>query len=87
MRAGLAPRRERCSLARGQPERKGLFEYSVLGGARALRILLTGASGFIGSAVSRRLTGAGHVVVGVPRRPRPAEASQEWLALDFMLQT
>lgn len=37
-----------------------------------MRILLTGASGFIGSAVLARLQGEGHDVVPVYRRPRTA---------------
>lgn len=44
-----------------------------------LRILLTGASGYIGSAIGRDLEAAGHTVVGVSRRApearaRPADA-------------
>jgi uncharacterized protein (TIGR01777 family) len=34
-----------------------------------MKILLTGATGFVGSALSRRLTTAGHVVLPVSRRP------------------
>ncbi len=54
---------------------------------RPLRILLTGATGFIGSAIGRRLVAAGHTVVGVARRPPPATPSHSWLALDFMTHT
>ncbi|MBS0450215.1 MAG: NAD-dependent epimerase/dehydratase family protein [Proteobacteria bacterium] len=44
-----------------------------------MRVLLTGASGFIGAAVSKALTRAGHQVVALGRRSAPA--------LDFTLAT
>jgi uncharacterized protein (TIGR01777 family) len=34
-----------------------------------MKVLLTGATGFVGSALSRRLESAGHVVLPVSRRP------------------
>ncbi len=38
-----------------------------------MRILLTGANGFIGSAIAAALEGAGHAVVRAVRRPRAAD--------------
>ena len=44
-----------------------------------MRILLTGASGLIGSAGARRLRDAGHEVVALVRRPpRPGAAEAQW---------
>ena len=34
-----------------------------------MKVLLTGATGFVGSALTRRLESAGHVVLPVSRRP------------------
>jgi len=43
------------------------------------RILVTGASGYLGYAIARRLIGAGASVVGLTRRSRPVDAAGlEW---------
>jgi UDP-glucose 4-epimerase len=51
-----------------------------------VRIVITGASGNIGTALLRRLAGNGHELVGMCRRPPPAVApydGAEWLAVDL----
>ena len=54
-----------------------------------MRILVTGANGFIGAEVCRRAVEAGHEVVGLARRGRPAGAAGwmervEWAAGDVL---
>ncbi len=51
-----------------------------------MRILLTGATGFIGSHLRRELTAAGHDSVCVTRSARPADrpdARCEWIQIDL----
>jgi uncharacterized protein YbjT (DUF2867 family) len=54
-----------------------------------MRVLLTGATGFIGSAVRARLLAEGHEVVAVTRRPFPAlkpggyASGSRWVAIDM----
>jgi uncharacterized protein YbjT (DUF2867 family) len=52
---------------------------------KAVRVLLTGATGFIGSAVRARLLAQGHEVIAVARRagPRMAQPGLRWVALDM----
>jgi uncharacterized protein YbjT (DUF2867 family) len=54
-----------------------------------LRVLLTGATGFIGSAVLARLASRGNEVVAVarPRRSHAQAAAARWVALDFAQAT
>ena len=51
-----------------------------------MRIVVTGASGNLGTALLRRLTGTGHELVGVSRR-RPEDAAPydaaEWVSIDL----
>ena len=49
----------------------------------SLRILVTGSSGFIGSAVSSALAAAGHHVRAASRKPNrlPAQDLVEWMEL------
>jgi UDP-glucose 4-epimerase len=51
-----------------------------------VRIVITGASGNVGTALLRRLSGAGHGVVGICRRPPRGGAPYDtarWVALDL----
>ena len=51
-----------------------------------MRIVVTGASGNLGSALLRRLSGTEHDVVGVSRREPPAAApfdTAEWVSVDL----
>lgn len=47
-----------------------------------MRILLTGANGFVGSHLRRRLSEAGHRVVAASRKPPSATDVGEWVVLD-----
>jgi uncharacterized protein YbjT (DUF2867 family) len=48
-----------------------------------MRVLLTGATGLIGSAIAARLLGGGHEVVAVARRTGPARPGLRWIAADM----
>src|SRR5690606_29184285 len=50
----------------------GVSEQSEEAGARRVRVLVTGASGFVGRAVTAALSRAGHDVVPLSRRPKQA---------------
>jgi uncharacterized protein YbjT (DUF2867 family) len=54
-----------------------------------VRVLLTGATGLIGSAVRARLLARGHEVVAVARRagPAAAQAGTRWIAVDMRRAT
>jgi len=47
-----------------------------------MRILIVGASGFIGSAVAARLSAEGHHIIGVARHPPQSLATITWHPLD-----
>lgn len=49
-----------------------------------MQILLTGATGFVGSAIRAQLLAAGHQLVCVARSPRSSTPGTRWLPLDFM---
>src|SRR4051794_16499773 len=48
-----------------------------------MRVLIVGASGMIGSALSTRLASAGHEVVAVARRAPSGAGAGTWLRLDL----
>jgi len=48
-----------------------------------MRIALTGATGFLGSAVLHRLIFEGHAVKALTRRPQPDRPGVEWVAGDL----
>lgn len=49
--------------------------------AGALRFLVTGASGFIGTALCRALCERGHCVIGIVRQGRPDSSAVDWRAV------
>ena len=48
-----------------------------------MKILLTGATGFIGSHLRAALLDAGHTLVCISRQFRASDASCRWAVLDF----
>lgn len=50
---------------------------------KPLRIVLTGGTGFVGSATLDQLIGAGHAVRALVRRPQAERESVEWIAGDI----
>ena len=48
-----------------------------------MRVLLTGATGLIGTATASRLVKDGHEVIGVARRTQPERHGVTWLTLDM----
>lgn len=60
--------------------------HGIHDSAQRMNVLLTGATGLIGSAVAARLAAAGHAVVGVTRRPRTTaeiHPISRWTILDL----
>lgn len=51
------------------------------------RILITGASGFIGSHVARELSSRGHQVAALTRQPGAADVPWSWASWDVLDQT
>jgi uncharacterized protein YbjT (DUF2867 family) len=52
-----------------------------------MRILITGATGLIGSALATRLADEGHQVIGVARRPGKHPSVARWVVLDIAAAT
>jgi uncharacterized protein YbjT (DUF2867 family) len=52
-----------------------------------MKVLITGATGLIGSAVAAHLTRDGHQVVGVARQPNTQSKIVEWVRLDIASAT
>src|SRR5207245_1784503 len=55
-------------------------------GGQSMRVLLAGASGVLGQHMTRELTAAGHVVIGLGRGPggTGGQAAAEFVAADLM---
>src|SRR5205814_369341 len=78
--AGVMRRRRACSRSGNAdcPDRQDPFPSS----RHRMKILLTGATGFIGSRLLLALRSRGHDVIGVARRA-PAAGGERWIAVDF----
>jgi len=48
-----------------------------------MKVLITGATGFLGRPLCRQLAARGHVIVGVARRAVHEDAVQTWIEVDF----
>ncbi|WP_280155006.1 NAD(P)H-binding protein [Piscinibacter sp. XHJ-5] len=48
-----------------------------------MKVLVTGATGFIGHTLCETLQARGHEVVGASRRVRPSDAGMQWIAIDL----
>src|SRR5689334_2009156 len=51
-----------------------------------MRILITGGTGHLGSAIRRELQDAGHFLRLMSRRPAPANATSEWATANLITQ-
>ncbi len=74
-----------CGLVGARPMLGATPGRALGGGEDELRVLLTGATGLIGSAVLARLNGEGHEVIAVARgaEGRVLPSAARWISLDM----